>query len=142
MQIVSAVYPNANVDVSGRKVVLHPSRAPLERKLIGPHLRLVGPAATKTARTSSVSQQETEVPKPVLALIDFPSGSLRYAENDKAFYSIGLTKGAPWDVDQMAAEFRRGCPTISRKRAENEWLRMWEAFVIAYAARRTNRIDS
>src|SRR3546814_1702075 len=26
MQIVSAVYPNANVDLSGRKVVLHPSQ--------------------------------------------------------------------------------------------------------------------
>src|SRR3546814_5032514 len=31
MQIVSAVYPNANVDLSGRKVVLHPSHAPMER---------------------------------------------------------------------------------------------------------------
>src|SRR3546814_2227225 len=49
MQIVSAVYPNAHVDLSGRKVVLHPSPAPLERKLVGPHLRLLGAAADETA---------------------------------------------------------------------------------------------
>src|SRR3546814_17693312 len=36
MQIVSAVYPNANVDLSGRKVVLHQSPAPMERRLVGP----------------------------------------------------------------------------------------------------------
>src|SRR3546814_8906404 len=54
MQIVSAVYPNANVDLSGRKVVLHPSPAPMERKLVGPHLRLIGAAADETALRSSV----------------------------------------------------------------------------------------
>src|SRR3546814_17191571 len=56
MQIVSAVYPNANVDLSGRKVVLHPSHAPMERKLVGPHLRLVDSRPAKTAPRSSVSK--------------------------------------------------------------------------------------
>src|SRR3546814_6814976 len=56
MQIVSAVYPNANVDLSGRKVVLHPSHAPMERKLVGPHLRLVDSHPAKTAPRSSVSK--------------------------------------------------------------------------------------
>jgi hypothetical protein len=114
MQIVSAVYPNANIDVSGRNVVLHPSPTPLERKLICPHLRLVGLSASEKARRSSVTQPDQQVPKLEAMLIDFPSGTLRYGDSVKTFYSIGLAKGAPWDGDQMAAEFRSGCPTILR----------------------------
>ena len=36
LQILSAVYPNADVDMFGRKVVLRSSPIPLERKLVGP----------------------------------------------------------------------------------------------------------
>lgn len=139
MQIVSSVYPNANVDMSGRKVVLHPSPAPLERKLVGAHLRLVGHSPAKTAPTSSVDSRAVVPIKPTnpaIALVAFPTGSFSYGDREKAYRSIGLDKGHPWEVDAMAAEFRRGCPDISKLRTESEWLRMWEAFVVSYAKRR------
>lgn len=138
MQIVSAVYPNANVDVSGRKVILYPSPAPLERKLVGAHLRLIGASDPQKARRSSVatphSAPKDHVGEPELKA--FPVGTLRYGERERQFLDIGREKGAPWDVDIMAGEFRRGCPDADRKRSDAEWLRMWEAFVIKYAARR------
>lgn len=144
MQLVSAVYPNANVDLSGRRVVLHPSPAPLERKLVGPHLRLVGASTSETAPRSSVKprREVRSIPKndgePLLA---FPSGSLSYGTREAMFRQIGLSKGHPWSVDDMAAAFRKGCPDIRRARSDTEWMRVWEAFVIAYAERRANRSD-
>ena len=142
MQIVSAVYPNANVDLSGRKVILHPSPAPLERKLVGAHLRLVGAASTETAPRSSVKKPvRMTLPAPVAAepRYFFPSGTLAYGQRESAFRQIGLDKGRPWAVDDMAHAFRQGFPDIGRSRPEAEWLRVWEAFVVKYAARRANR---
>jgi len=144
MQIVSAVYPNANVDLSGRKVVLHPSPAPLERKFVGPHLRLVGASPTETAPRSSVAPQRSAPIRPAKEaepLLAFPSGSLSYGTRENVFRQIGLTKGKPWSVDDMAAAFRKGCPDINRPRTDKEWLRIWEAFVVKYAERRANRPD-
>jgi hypothetical protein len=144
MQIVSAVYPNANVDLSGRKVVLHPSPAPLERKLIGPHLRLIGATSTETAPRSSVQGGRDLAPhafaetEPLLA---FPKGTMAYGAREGAFREIGLAKGKPWAVDTMANAFRTGFPDINKARPEKEWLRVWEAFVIRYAERRANRAD-
>jgi len=139
MQLVSAVYPNANVDMSGRKVVLHPSPAPLERKLVGTHLRIVGQAPEKRAPRSSVAN----APPSLLArksdaeeLLDFPGGSMSYGSREAAFRAIGLDKGKPWSVDTMADAFRAGFGDIKRKRTEGEWLRVWESFVAKYAARR------
>jgi hypothetical protein len=143
MQLVSAVYPTANVDMSGRKVVLHPSPAPMERKLVGPHLRLVG-ASTEKAPRSSVIRKERVRKNPgegAGPLLAFPEGSLSYGEREKAFRAIGLSKGHPWSVDEMANAFRKGFPGYKRPRAEAEWLRVWEAFVISYAERRANRSE-
>ena len=144
MQIVSAVYPNANVDLSGRKVVLHPSPAPLERKLVGPHLRLIGAAAPQTAPRSSVKSRRdlpTSSAKDIEPLLAFPVGTLSYGTRESPYRQIGLTKGKPWAVDDMAAAFRKGCPNFNKERTEKEWLRVWEAFVISYAERRANRPD-
>ncbi|MGD9810614.1 MAG: replication protein RepA [Sphingobium sp.] len=141
MQIVSAVYPNANVDLSGRKVVLHPSPAPLERKLVGPHLRLVGPPAAETAPRSSVPKNArvaSETKKPSEPLLPFPAGSMAYGTREEAFRAIGLDKGKPWSVDGMADAFRAGFPGIKQNRTDAEWLRVWESFVIRYAERRAN----
>lgn len=142
MQIVSAVYPNANVDLSGRKVILHPSPAPMERKLVGTHLRLVGAANRETAPRSSVKGRGdtlTLTGKGVEPLLGFPSGSLGYGARESAFREIGLTKGKPWSVDTMAEAFRAGFPDIKKLRSEKEWLRVWDAFVVRYADRRANR---
>ena len=142
MQLVSAVYPNADVDLSGRKVLLRPSPAPLERKLVGPHLRLVGSAKAETAPRSSVTKHEPPTPQLKKAsppLLPFPTGSLHYGEREAAFRMIGLDKGTPWCVDAMATAFRAGFPGIKQERGEAEWLRVWEAFVIRYAQRRSNK---
>ena len=139
MQIVSSVYPNANIDVSGRKVVMHPSPAPLERKLIGAHLRLAGGAAAQPARSSSVNEPSTGktiTHTTAERKLEFPTGSLTYGEREKAFRAIALSKGHPWAVDTMAEAFRRGFPGIDGHRVEREWLRVWEAFVVRYAERR------
>ena len=144
MQLVSAVYPNANVDLSGRKVVLHPSPAPMERKLVGPHLRLVGAPRPETAPRSSVGvpakpalvAQESDEPR-----LPFPTGSLHYGDREARFRAIGLSGGRPWSVDDMATAFRAGFPDIKRHRTDTEWLRVWEAFVIRYAERRAGRAE-
>lgn len=137
MQIVSAVYPNANVDLSGRKVVLHPSHAPMERKLVGPHLRLVDSRPAKTAPRSSVSKAAAKAKlDSAEQLLPFPSGSLTYGSREAAFRAIGLDKGSPWAVDTMAEAFRAGFPDIKKLRTDAEWLRVWEAFVLRYAERR------
>lgn len=134
MQLVSAVYPNANVDLSGRKVVLRPSHAPMERRLVGPHLRLVDKATAKTAPRSSVSKSGDSA---AAELHPFPSGSLNYGTRENAFRDIGLEKGKPWAVDDMATAFRSGFSDIKRLRTDAEWMRVWEAFVIKYAQRRS-----
>ena len=98
MQLVSAVYPNADVDFSGRKVVLRPSPAPLERKLVGPHLRAVGAPALETAPRSSVIKATGTPLREVKAsdpLLHFPSGSLTYGDRETKFRAIGVDKGAP-----------------------------------------------
>lgn len=144
MQLVSAVYPNANVDLSGRKVVLHPSPAPMERKLVGTHLRLVGTASSESAPRSSVrASGKPALPAPETSdpLLPFPAGSLSYGDRENQFRAIGLSKGAPWSVDDMATAFRAGFPDIKRHRTDKEWFRVWESFVIRYAERRANRSD-
>lgn len=145
MQLVSAVYPNANIDLSGRKVVLHPSPAPMERSLVGPHLRLVGTRPAETAPRSSVPPKPSTLKLPEKSdepLYAFPTGSLSYGEREQAFRAIGLAKGHPWSVDDMAGAFRKGFPDIKNPRTDVEWLRVWEAFVVRYAERRTNRSDN
>jgi len=141
MQLVSAVYPNANVDLTGRKVVLHPSPAPMERKLVGPHLRLVGTEPKKAPRSSVRlgGQDQVTVVGVAEPLLAFPEGSLSYGSREAAFRRIGLHRGSPWSVDDMADAFRKGCPDFSRLRPEAEWLRVWEAFVIKYAERRVKQ---
>jgi hypothetical protein len=37
----------------------------------------------------------------------------------------------------MATAFRAGFPGIKQPRTDTEWLRVWEAFVIRYAERRS-----
>ena len=143
MQLVSAVYPNANVDLSGRTVVLHPSPAPLERKLVGTHLRLIGSEPAKAPRSSVYPRRDEPLKSApgVDPLLAFPTGPLCYGTREDAFRQIGLAKGSPWSVDDMTAAFRKGCPNFAKKRTEKEWLRVWEAFVISFAARRANRPD-
>jgi hypothetical protein len=71
-------------------------------------------------------------------LLAFPVGSLSFGTRETAFRTIGVDKGHPWSVDQMADAFRAGFPGIARQRSEAEWLRVWDSFVVSYAKRRAN----
>ncbi len=136
--LVSSVYPNANVDLSGKRVILHPSPAPLERKLVGAHLRLVGRAANPPkVPTSSAGQGALSAcNEPYEEKHPFPSGSLRYGDREQKFRAIGLNKGKPWDVDMIADAFRKGFKGIGQSKTDTEWLRIWHSFVERYAERR------
>lgn len=137
MQIVSSVYPNANIDVSGRKVVLYPSHAPLERKLVGAHLRLIG-AGPKTAPRSSVSKAPLTPIAPAKFAepkAPFPD-NLNFGERAKPFRDFALIKGKGWAVEIIAAEFRRGFASKHGEKSDAEWQRTWEAFVLSWAERR------
>jgi len=145
MQLVSAVYPNADVDFSGRNVVLRASPAPLERKLVGAHLRALAKPAKESAPRSSVSHQSVKAKaspkKPDQPRGAFPTGSLQFGARESAFRAVALEKGAPWCVDTMANAFRAGFATINTARTDEEWLRVWEAFVVSYARRRSQNAD-
>lgn len=145
MQLVSAVYPNADVDFGGRNVVLRSSPAPLERKLVGPHLRALNSSPVEKAPRSSVAPLSTQRPNavsgPTNVILPFPTGSLQFGEREQAFRAVGINKGAPWCVDTMASAFRTGFAGIKELRTDEEWLKVWEAFVVSYARRRAKSRD-
>jgi hypothetical protein len=142
MQLVSAVYPNANVDLSGKKVMLHPSPAPMEHKLFGSHLRLLGNSPAPTSSVKLRMDSPKRIVEPIEPLLAFPGGTLGYGELEQKFRAIGVLKGKPWSVDLMAEAFRSGFPDIKKLRSEKEWLRVWESFVIRYAERRSPSSDN
>lgn len=153
LHLVTAVYPNANVDMSSPGIVkLFPSPAPDERSLIGSHLRLVGqqtsPRPKDPTPTSGNESQSSVLPKlgrvgetkpklmPIPSVRGFPEGSLRYGEREKRFYAVGLERGGGFDVDMMAEAYRKRFGDQMQNRAEEDVMRSWEGFCRAYAAMR------
>lgn len=158
--VVSAVYPNANVDFSGKSVVrLYPSPAPTETKLVGAHLRLVGKSAprssvrsiadqpvsssenaSKLALTSSVlprlAKLTDAVPQVPPVPKGFPEGSLHYGERAKRFLEIGQAHGGGWDIDEIASAYRKAYAVAMKDRTEDVVLRSWEGFCQSYVAKR------
>ena len=65
---------------------------------------------------------------------------MNYRAREMAFRAIGLEKGKPWCVDAMANAFRAGFPGIKQERTDTEWLRVWEAFVVRYAEKRSRTV--
>ena len=57
-----------------------------------------------------------------------------------ALRAIGADKGKPWCIDAMANAFRAGFLGIRQERTNTEWLRIWEAFVVLYAERRSQSL--
>src|SRR3546814_13932686 len=89
----------------------------MERKLVGPHLRLVDSRPAKTAPRSSVSKAAAKAKlDSAEQLLPFPSGSLTYGSREAAFRAIGLDKGSPWAVDTMADALRAGFPDTKTPR--------------------------
>jgi len=157
LHLVTAVYPNANVDMASPGVVkLFPSPAPDERSLVGNHLRLVGKSGNnQTAPVATVPRVEgctSERPKlnkvgepkpkalPQPSVRGFPEGSLRYGQREKRFYAVGLERGGGFDVDMMADAYRKRFGEQMQNRAEDDVLRSWEGFCRSYAAARGGQI--
>src|SRR3546814_20312165 len=106
----------------------------MERKLVGPHLRLVDSRPAKTAPRSSVSKAAAKAKlDSAEQLLPFPSGSLTYGSWEAAFRAIGLDKGSPWAVDSMADSFGAGFTDRHKLRTEVEQLRYREACGVRYA---------
>lgn len=149
-EAVLAVYPNAYADFSGPIIELRPSPGPSEKKLVGAHLRLVGasippkllsPQSADITRQIPLEARDAPVAPRLVAspdaLLPFPSGTLSFGDREEAFRRIGRDYGHPFDVDKMADEFRRWGDIKKRPhRKEEEWLRVWKAFVTKYATTR------
>ena len=67
-------------------------------------------------------------------------GNLNWGAREMALRAIGIDKGKPWCVDAMANAFRAGFPGIKKERTDTEWLRVWEAFVVRYAEKRSQTV--
>ena len=68
--------------------------------------------------------------------------NLNYGAREMAFRAIGVDKGKPWCVDAMANAFRAGFPDSKQERTDAEWLRVWDAFVVRYAERRSRTVTN
>ncbi len=103
----------------------------------GAHLRLVerGRAAPSPEAPISLNDQRPAPAKATEPEIGLLAGSMRYGAAEKPFYAIGLDKGRPWDVDLITGEFRIGFPGLAGPRTGEEWLRVWERFVVRHAER-------
>jgi hypothetical protein len=155
MNLVSAVYPNANIDLSGRVVKLFPSPKPDERKLVGGHLRSVGRNAPTSsvrpkvadgdghvfpdARTSSVRLAKIGEIVPALtnAETGFPLGSLHYGgAYAKPFLEIARARGGGWDVDDIADAYRKAYSETMKNKDQAVVLRSWEGFCCSFVSKR------
>jgi hypothetical protein len=154
MNLVSAVYPNANIDLSGRVVKLFPSPKPDERKLVGGHLRLVGrsvptssvsssgpatsPAALgaqpPTAKLAKIGGEVSRITEPETG---FPEGSLHYGgAYAKPFLQIARERGGGWDCDEIAGAYLTAYAETMRRKDASVVLRSWEGFCTSFAAKR------
>lgn len=139
--LVSAVYPNARVDMNGHVIRMWSSPPPVEKKLIGAHLQLIRPAGKTAASVekpapSKAPSVPTSASEPALE-IRFPSGSLGYGNGSETlFRKLALEHGGGYCVDTIADAFRS---QVGDELANLGGSRLEKAFIgfcKSYAARR------
>ena len=155
LNLVTAVYPNANVDMSGSNLVkLFPSPAPDERRLVGPHLRLVGSSSAPTSSVQRVTQPalhlggeskssvrstvagEAKLIPPV-AVRGFPSGTLQFGdERVQRFREAGRLHGGGWDVEMIAETYRKQFGEAMKNRSEADVMQSWIGFCKGWVQKR------
>lgn len=136
--LVSGVYPNARVDFSGPVIKMWSSPPPVEKKLVGPHLRLV-----RAEPTGALPQDKPEAggaimptPAPVVPPIVFPRGSLSFGDAEKLFRLIARAHGGGYDIDNIADAYRQLVGASLAQLHGARLLKSFEAFCISFAARR------
>ncbi len=145
--LVSGVYPNARVDLSGTVIKMWSSPPPVEKRLIGPHLHLVK-ADQETGLAPLEQSSEGKAPLaskllPLSAKTDsvtlptaFPSGSLSFGDVEQPFRSIARAHGGGYDIDNIADAYRQQVGTALSGLSGMRLLNSFEAFCRSYAARR------
>lgn len=107
--LVSAVYPNARVDMSGPLIKMWASPPPIEKKLVGAHLRLVQGRGGDNS-TTAPSATPAPLQKPVAAAeqpLRFPKGSISFGGDDELILRlIAREHGGGYDVDLIADAYR------------------------------------
>ena len=138
--LVSGVYPNARVDLSGPVIKMWASPPPVEKRLVGPHLRLVKPgsATEQTSAVPSPGATPARSALPVLARPEpaFPSGSLSFGDAEKPFRLLARKHGGGYDIDNIADAYRQQVGADLNQLSGERLVKSFTAFCISYASRR------
>lgn len=145
--LVSGVYPNARVDLSGPVIKMWSSPPPVEKRLIGPHLHLVKgdqegglapPPQIPTVKATLTPTLPIPTPKAELATLpsSFPSGSLSFGDAELPFRVIARANGGGYDIDNIANAYRHQVGTALNGLSGKRLLNSFEAFCRSYADRR------
>lgn len=131
--LVSAVYPNARVDMSGPLIKMWASPPPIEKKLVGAHLRLIEGRAGQAA--PSIQPEATVAGKAVHEeTLRFPKGSISFGgEHERRLRLIAKEHGGGYDVDLIADAYRElvgeDLPTLTGQRLESSFKGFCQAYV-------------
>lgn len=143
--LVSAVYPNARVDLSGPVIKMWESPPPVEKKLIGPHLHLVRPSAEVVAGgapakplniAAASSGAALQAPNTDEPPDRFPNGTLSFGDVEKPFRLIAREHGGGYDIDNIADAYRAHVGSALDNLVGARLLRSFQAFCVSYAGRR------
>jgi len=136
--LVSGVYPNARVDLSGTVIKMWSSPPPVEKRLIGPHLHLVKPDqhVGPVAAPTTVATQPTLPTAASGSPTTFPAGSLSFGDVEQPFRSIARAHGGGYDIDNIADAYRQQVGATLATLSGARLLSSFEAFCRSYAARR------
>ena len=137
--LVSGVYPNARVDLSGPVIKMWSSPPPVEKRLIGAHLHLVKAPAVETksaAAVPDIADAKAVVALPEPAMGSFPRGSLSFGDDEKLFREIARSHGGGYDIDMIADAYRQQVGSSLTRLTGLRLEKSFEAFCISYAGRR------
>ncbi|MGI4878293.1 MAG: replication protein RepA [Janthinobacterium lividum] len=143
--LVSGVYPNARVDLTGPVIKMWESPPPVEKRLVGPHLHLVRSTAgdgtssieanqSKPTLTAVSLPSATHFPKPEVER--FPKGSLTFGDIEKPFRLIAKEYGGGYDIDNIADAYRAQVGPTLETVTGSRLLKSFQAFCISYVGRR------
>ena len=139
--LVSGVYPNARVDLSGPVIKMWASPPPVEKRLVGPHLRLVKQGSgldsspvvemPRPAATAAIAPPTTDQPT-----AGFPSGSLSFGDIERPFRLIAREHGGGYDIDNIADAYRHQVGASISQLSGDRLVKSFTAFCISFAKRR------